>query len=117
MLGPEICIKDLWSRYPICRNKQGREFSAARPSPRFGVFQKESVRAIDDFKHSGINACWNAAETISPPSALFQIQVLHETATLCKELGVELTAMNMALDDVAHAYKRCPVLQQEFCIL
>jgi hypothetical protein len=117
VLGPEICIKDLWSRYPICRNKQGREFSAARPSPRFGVFQKESVRAIDDFKHSGINACWNAAETISPPSALFQIQVLHETATLCKELGVELTAMNMALDDVAHAYKRCPVLQQEFCIL
>jgi hypothetical protein len=25
--------------------------------------------------------------------------------------------MNMSMDDVAHAYKRCPVMQQEFCIL
>jgi hypothetical protein len=117
VLGPEFGIEDLWRRFPIWHDQDGRKFSAARPSPRFGVAQKDSVRAIDDFKRNCINACWNAAETISPPSTLSPIQVLHETATLCNKLGIELPAMNMALDDVTHAYKRCPVLQQEFCIL
>ena len=102
---------------PLPARQTAREFSAARPSPRFGVAQKGSVRAINDFKRSSINACWNAAETISPPTALFPIQVLHETAIVCQELEIELPDMHMALDDVAHAYKRCPVMQQEFCIL
>ena len=91
--------------------------SAARPSPRFATWQKDVVRAIDDYKRSLINWCWNPAETISPPSALFPIEILHEIASLCRRLELPLPAMQLAMDDVAFAYKRCAVLQQEYGIL
>ena len=117
VLGPEFGLDELWRRFPIWKDRENREHSAARPSPRFGTWQKGDVRAIDDFRRSGINPCWNAAETIAPPSALFPIQVLHAVVSMCDHLGIDVPAMRLALDDVAHAYKRCAVLQQEYCIL
>ena len=117
VLGPEFDLDQLWQHYPIWHDEQGREMSAARPSPRFATWQKDVVRAIDDYKRSLINWCWNPAETISPPSALFPIEILHEIASLCRRLELPLPAMQLAMDDVAFAYKRCAVLQQEYGIL
>jgi len=62
------------------------------------------VRTIDDYKRSLINSCLNPPETIAPPSALFPIQVLHAVATICRNLGIPLPAMHLALDDAVFAY-------------
>ena len=117
VLGEEFDLVELYTRFPKWKDKHCREHTAVRPSPRFANWQKQAVRAIDDYKRSLINFCLNPAETIAPPSAIFPIEVMDVVARTCDEMGVPLPAMHLGLDDVAHAYKRCAVLQREFGVL
>jgi len=117
VIGDPFDLKELFARFPLWYLEDGSAHTSVRPSARFGVWQNEAMRAINDFKQSLVNACWNAAETIAPPSVMYPIEVVDEIVRQCDMLGIPVPQMRLALDDVAHAYKRCAVNHREMAVI
>ena len=109
-IGPAMTEHELRRRF----TRDGR--LVVRVLPRFGVWQGEKLRPIDDGKVSLSNQAQRHKETITTPSFEFSFHVLDELARECIRRGIPIPECELGLDDIAAAYRVVPTSQPEFTV-
>ena len=97
-----------------------RSSTLPRVMERFGVIQKDKVRAIDNARSNGANAATSMAETITTPHFIFPAVVARAVAAavlsraFSRRTSLLLSAMTVALADLKAAYRLIPTAQPWF---
>jgi hypothetical protein len=81
---------------------------------RFGIVQKDSVRAIDDGRSNGANSATRMRETVTTPHFVFPAIVARAVAVAAASRGLTMPAMLLALADLSAAYRTVPSAQPWF---
>ena len=78
---------------------------------RFGITQKDAIRAIDDGRSNGANAATLMLETVSTPSFFFPAIVARAFAVVALALGIPFLSLVVAMADLSMAYRTIPTSQ------
>ena len=88
-------------------------FGHWRPIPRFGTWQKGSLRPIDDARSSRVNACMCMSEALVCSRADFP---LHVARAFALRVGARFS-MLIGTDDIASAYRMIPAAQPGYTVV
>ena len=77
-------------------------------SMRFGLWQNDKLRPIEDCKASGVNSCLWLAETISLINFDWPDLACARMWEICQREGLRFPAMASSMDDVSNGYNNCP---------
>ena len=115
VVGPYSSVDALWdalaARVPGVVQFWGRTAVQPRIILRFGVRQKDSLRAIDDAKSNGANRATRLAETVTTPSFFFPAVVARAVGEAAAARCDPPVAMSIALLDLSSAYRTIPTSQ------
>ena len=85
--------------------------------PRFGVKQKDSIRAIDDGRSGGHNRASRLVEPITTPSFFYAGLVARAYAAADASLSLECTLLVLVLLDLTSAYRTIPTSQPWYTVV
>lgn len=88
----------------------------ARAMFRFGIYQKDSVRAIDNGASSGHNDATLMTETIVTPTFEYSATVARGYAAAAAAAGLPTPRMVLGLQDLSAAYRTVPCSQPQFTL-
>lgn len=130
IVGPYDSVSALHDAVAALYPSLPRAAVLPRPMPRFGVEQKDDIRAIDDGKANGANYATRMVETVATPSFVYPAIVAravhvaaaaaqHGAAAAAAQHGAATAAappvlmppMVLALADLSAAYRTIPSAQ------